>query len=101
MLWLSPGYAYPANKLGSTKDIVLGACYNFVFNALNLPTGALPVTVVKTGEDVYPKEITKYHDFMYKKTVENMHGSVGLPIGVQLTTLPWEEEKCVGNHAAA
>lgn len=60
-----------------------------------MPTGALPVTVVKPGEDVYPKEATKYHDLIFKKTVESMEGSVGLPVGVQVATLPWEEEKCV------
>ena len=93
---LSPGYAYPANKIGTTKDVVLGACYAFIFNTLNMPTGTLPVTVVKEGEEVYPRENTKYHDFIYKKTVESMEGSAGLPIGVQISTLPWQEEKCIG-----
>jgi len=92
---LSPGFSYPAQKRGDAKDILIGACYTFIYNALNLPTGAVPVTVVKEGEDVYPKSMSKYHDMTYQKMVETIKGSVGMPVSIQLTTLPFEEEKCV------
>jgi len=92
---LSPSFAYPAQKLGYAKDINLGACYTFVFNVLNIPTGAIPVTIVKEGEDDYPRELSKHHDLVYKKTLESMQGSKELPVSVQISTLPWQEEKCV------
>ena len=63
---------------------------------LNLPTGAVPVTVVKVGEDRYPKEGSKYHDQMHNILAKSIEGSVGLPVGVQISTLTWEDEKCVG-----
>lgn len=93
---LSPGLPFPAYKQGFAKDTALGACYTFILNVLNLPTGVLPVTVVQKGEEVYPQELGKYHDFMYKRVVESMKDTEGLPVGVQISTLPWEEEKCVG-----
>ncbi len=92
---LSPGFTYPAQKLGDAKDLLIGACYTFIFNVLNLPTGAVPVTLVKEGEDVFPKNMTKYHDLGFKKMNETLKGSVGMPVSVQLSTLPFEEEKCV------
>jgi len=92
---LSPGYSHPAQKLGAIKDILVVACYTSLYNALNLPTGAVPVTVVKEGEDVYPKSLSKYHDMTFQKIAETIKGSVGMPISVQLSTLPFEEEKCV------
>jgi len=92
---LSPGFSYPAQKRGDAKDILVGACYTFIYNTLNLPTGAVPVTLVKEGEDVYPKSMSKYHDLTYQKMVETIKGSVGMPVSVQLSTLPFEEEKCV------
>lgn len=93
---VSPGFAFPAHKLGFGADLGLGIMYSSPFNMLNMPAGVVPVSVVKKGEDVYPKEWSKYNDLVLKKVQENMKGSVGMPVGVHIATLPWEEETCVG-----
>lgn len=92
---ISPGLAFPGTKRGLVKDIVQGVCYAYILNVLDIPTGVVPVTVVKEGEDSYPKELTKHHDMIHRKIQENMKGTVGLPVGVQVSTMPWQEEKCV------
>jgi Asp-tRNAAsn/Glu-tRNAGln amidotransferase A subunit and related amidases len=92
---ISPGTANPAFKHFMGGEMNLALSYTFIYNILNLPTGAVPVTVVKNGEDCYPKEICKENDSYYRWEVKNMQGSVGMPIGVQISTLPYEDEKCV------
>jgi len=94
---ISPGFGYAAQKLGYGADLAFGGIlYTAPFNMLNMPAGVVPVTVVKKGEDVYPKECCKYRDMMTKKLEKSLEGSVGLPVGVHVSTLPWEEEKCLG-----
>ena len=93
---VTPGFACPAIKLGLGADLGLGIMYSAPFNMLNTPAGVVPVSVVKKGEDVYPKEWSRYNDLVLKRLQESMERSVGMPVGVQVVTLPWEEEKCVG-----
>jgi len=92
---ITPGTANPAFKHLLSGPMNLAMSYAFIFNTLNLPTGVVPITLVKEGEDVYPREICPENDSYYKAEVQNMKGSVGMPIGVQITTLPYEDEKCV------
>ena len=93
---LSPGTASPALKIGESKDLAYCCSYAFAMSVLDLPSGVLPVTVVKEGEDVYTKEMGIHNDMLYKALLKSMKGTVGLPIGVQISTLPWEDEKCIG-----
>ena len=94
---ISPGGALPALEPAYAKDVGNWSLrYLNMMNALDIPTGVVPVTVVKEGEDSYPQEITEHHDMIYQHTKKSMQGSVGLPVGVQVSTLPWQDEKCVG-----
>ena len=93
---LSPGTATPALKIGGSRDSAFCCSYAYAMSVLDLPSGVLPVTVVKEGEDVYTREMAIHNDMMYKAIEKSMKGSVGLPIGVQISTLPWEDEKCIG-----
>ena len=92
---LTPGTANPAFKHTYSGKLSLALSYTFIFNVLNLPTGCVPITLVQKGEDVYPESQYKDKDSFYHWEVKNMKDSVGLPVGVQITTLPYEDEKCV------
>lgn len=94
---ISPGVATPAPEPAYAKDIggYIGR-FLAIMNVLDIPSGVVPVTVVKEGEDIYPQEITEHRDAIYEQTKKSMQGSVGLPVGVQVSTLPWQDEKCVG-----
>eukprot|EP01017_Pseudomicrothorax_dubius_P004355 TRINITY_DN10856_c0_g1_i1.p1 TRINITY_DN10856_c0_g1~~TRINITY_DN10856_c0_g1_i1.p1 ORF type:complete len:607 (+),score=108.03 TRINITY_DN10856_c0_g1_i1:28-1848(+) len=91
-----PGLATPAFRHGQSSSLVLTTLYASIFNVIDFPVGAVPVTTVKHGEDVYNNEDTNFTDRIFTDMVECLRGSVGMPIGVQVCTLPWEDEKCLG-----
>lgn len=57
---------------------------------MDVPTGAIPITKVKeTDGEVYTD---KWNDSYTKECQRVLKGSVGLPVGVQVTGLPYQEE---------
>lgn len=66
--------------------------YCFIWNYLNFPVGAVPITRVRASEQEYRSE---RQDKISKAIGENMKGSEGLPIGVQVVGFPWREEVVV------
>lgn len=93
--FISPGYPIPAMKTKNSKHIMIAACYTRIYNYLNLPAGSLPVTRVKEGEDIYDEKTGSKQEELERRTREDMKGTVGMPINIQVTTLPNEDEKCV------
>lgn len=60
-----------------------------------MPTGVLPVTLVKEDEQSYSDPIHKSDDLV--RNMKNcMEGSKGLPVGVQVSTLPYRDEELMG-----
>lgn len=92
---VTPAMPLPAFKHGFGGDLGLATCYYWPANCANLPAGVLPVTKVQEGEDVYTSEDSIHKDSMFKKCQDSIQGSVGMPINVQVFTLPWEDEKCL------
>ena len=91
-----PSTAVPAVKHSTSGPMMLSCCYCFVANLYNLPAGTMPITVVKKEEEVYDSSCCKNNnDDFFKATVESMKNSEGLPVGIQVWTLPFEDEKCV------
>lgn len=91
---LTPGLALPAFRHGDANNLVISASYTMIFNVLNMPAGTVPVTQVTKEEEDYttcgsPK------DRFYPLAVRTMQGAEGLPVGVQLAALPWDDEKCL------
>lgn len=50
-----PGFAVPPLKHGHSRSLVYACVYTFLFNVLDMPTAALPVTLVREGEDRYSR----------------------------------------------
>ena len=92
---VTPAMPLPAFKHGYGGDLGIATCYNWIANCANLPAGVVPVTKVKEGEDVYTAEDCIHQDSISKKCQEAIQGSVGMPVNVQVLSLPWEDEKCL------
>jgi fatty acid amide hydrolase len=86
-----PGGALPALRHGSFKDLQPSFCYTTLFNVLDWPTGTIPITTVtKEEEGIY--DASKYNDSYDRACKRAMEQSVGLPIGVQVASLPFKDE---------
>jgi len=71
--------------------------YLNVFNLLDFPAGTLPVTSVTAADeaalDSYPTRSPL--NLQHKRVKQAMKGTVGLPVNIQVVTLPWREELCL------
>lgn len=87
-LILCPACALPAFTHGSSRDLILAGGYMALYNVLGYPTGIVPVTRVRSGEEVgrIPSQ-----DIMEQAARKVEIGSTGLPIGVQVVARPWRE----------
>jgi fatty acid amide hydrolase len=86
---LCPAYALPAPQHVRAYDLLPAASYAFQFNLLGLPAGVVSTTRVRTGEDrVRPDS----RDQVLRQAQATDHGSVGMPVAVQVAALPWRED---------
>ena len=46
-----PGFAVPPVKHGHSQELACSCLYTFLFNVMDMPTAALPVTLVRSGEE--------------------------------------------------
>lgn len=70
-----------------------GAMYTFVQNTLDLPTAAIPVSQVLKQEQKYVD--IRGNDIMTQNCRQAMHQSEGLPLAIQVSTLPYQDEECM------
>ena len=89
---LSLGGALPAFKHGETLDLTISVCYTMIFCVLNMPTGTVPITLVRKEEESYA-DCTQRRDIFWRYACTSMRGSEGLPVGVQISVLRWDDEK--------
>lgn len=88
--------AYPLCAFKSTDTVSLGALvdYNMIWNVLHYPAGVVPITEVQKGEDeIYEDGI---NNAITKAIRQSIKGSVGIPMGIQVATPTWQDEKCLG-----
>jgi fatty acid amide hydrolase len=84
---ICPGFGSQALRHGFAKHTSLAVAYTFIWNVLNLPSGCIPVTVVRNDEQVYE---SRYDDMITKALKESARGSAGLPVGIQVIGLPYQ-----------
>jgi len=87
-----PGGPFPAMKHGFAQKLALGWCYFFLTNMTNWPSGAIPVTTVRKDEQ-YVDENEFGEDMFTKDMKENAEDSEGLPVGVQICGMAYNDEK--------
>uniref|UniRef100_A0A0R3S4P0 Amidase domain-containing protein n=1 Tax=Elaeophora elaphi TaxID=1147741 RepID=A0A0R3S4P0_9BILA len=84
-------HAYPSR---------LGTCVfaTGLFNLLDFPAGIVPVGTVNSDDDRLLTDEDSWHtgnDFALKMLRNAARDSAGLPVAVQVATLPLREEKCL------
>jgi fatty acid amide hydrolase len=87
-LILCPACALPAFTHGSTSNLILAGGYTALYNVLGYPTGIVPVTRVRSDEEVGRNPS---RDIVEKTAREVELASSGLPVGVQVVARPWRE----------
>jgi fatty acid amide hydrolase len=93
---LGPPSVTPAALLGETHDWSLGAWHTMRYNLLDMPAGVVPVTRVRADEEARSTLV----DRLDRKAATFEAGSGGLPVGVQVIGLPWEEHRVLAAMAA-
>ena len=88
---LTPGL-FPSIVKHTANATDFMCLYCFIWNYLNFPAGAVPITRVRASEQEYQSDRP---DKISKAIGENMKGSEGLPMGVQVVGFPWREEVVV------
>lgn len=69
----------PAYIKGTSLLSEILVCYTFIWNFVNFPAGAIPITHVMEDEQEY---VTRFDDANGRALKENAKGSKGLPIGI-------------------
>jgi fatty acid amide hydrolase len=86
---LCPPYALPATPHVKAFDLLAAASYSMVVNLLGWPSGTVSTTRVAAGED---NSRGRSRDQVLRGARLADEGSVGLPVGVQVSSLPWRED---------
>ncbi|XP_063746915.1 fatty-acid amide hydrolase 1 [Eleginops maclovinus] len=72
------------------------ASYTLLFNLLQFPAGVVTVSTVKAEDEEELKHYKGiYQDQWDKDFKRAVSGAEGLPVAVQLVTLPWQDELCL------
>jgi len=90
---IMPVIATPAWRHGDSKLIgAFGFGYTMLGSVIGCPAGTIPITQVKKEEQFFKDE---HLDMFTKKFNKVLQQSDGMPIAVQVMTLPYEDEKCL------
>lgn len=94
---ICPPTGSPALSHGLAQHVAASSSYTNVFNTLDFPAGCVPVTTVTQQDEV---DMANYPSFTkpnkaYRLLKKDMKGTVGLPVSVQVVTLPWQDELCL------
>lgn len=87
-LLLCPACSLPAFTHGSARELVTAGAYTNLYNVLGYPTGVVPLTRVRPGEEVGRQPS---RDLVEETARKVEAGSAGLPVGVQVVARPWRE----------
>ena len=89
---LMPTAVTPAPGIGKGDECELANIFTIAATHLTFPCGAVPVTVVREDEQTYQPQ---KGDIVGKAIAAAVSGSAGLPIGVQIASLPFRDELCL------
>lgn len=89
---ITPGIGIPAFRHGASRDLSPACSHTFLFNLVNFPAGAVPVSRVRPDECSYTCP-ARQDDMAAAAARREMAGAAGLPVGVQVVGLPLHEER--------
>ena len=87
---LSPCFALPAMCHDDGIDLLPAGSHAMLQNLVGGPGGMIPWSFIQKGEES-AREPNR--DGVIKKAISTEAGSAGLPVGVQVSSLPWQEHK--------
>jgi fatty acid amide hydrolase len=90
-------FGLPAFEHGSCAELLFAGSYAFLPGALGCPSGVVPVTRVRPGEE---SDRPASSDRWLRAAERAEQGSAGLPVGVQVVGRPWRDEQVVAIMAA-
>ncbi|XP_042213324.1 fatty acid amide hydrolase 1-like [Homarus americanus] len=88
---LCPAFPMPAPPPSYPTKTMAALLTTCLYNLCNFPAGVVPVTH-ETEEDQEKLEDYPTTDLMFQLVKEATRDATGLPIGVQVVALPWQEE---------
>lgn len=88
---LAPGFSLPAPPHAAPSKISPAAFTTMIYNLLNLPAGTVPVTE-ESEQDQAQLKYYRTDDVYFKLVKKATLGATGMPIGVQIVSLPWKDE---------
>eukprot|EP01064_Diplonema_japonicum_P032484 TRINITY_DN6112_c1_g3_i2.p1 TRINITY_DN6112_c1_g3~~TRINITY_DN6112_c1_g3_i2.p1 ORF type:complete len:590 (+),score=142.74 TRINITY_DN6112_c1_g3_i2:1964-3733(+) len=89
---LCPGVGLPALNHGASSKLSMSCSYTFLWNNFHFPAGSVPVTHVQDTETTYP---VTYKDNLDTAAASDLKNATGLPINVQVVSLPYRDETCI------
>ncbi|KAJ1356676.1 hypothetical protein KIN20_014415 [Parelaphostrongylus tenuis] len=95
---LCPSFPVPPVPHRFPSKMSMVATYTALFNMLDFPAGVVPAGKVTAKDDEELLDESKYpvgHNVALRIIRDASVSSVGLPLSVQIVTLPFEEEKCL------
>ena len=87
---LSPSFALPAMCHDDGIDLLPAASHAMLQNLVGGPGGMVPWSMVQGHEE---SERRVNRDGAVKRAIRTEIGSEGLPVGVQVSALPWQEHQ--------
>jgi fatty acid amide hydrolase len=84
-----PAYALPAMRHGQSLDLIAAASDALFVNLLGAPSGVVPVTRVRAGEET---NRPASREVAAKTAASVERDSAGLPVGVQVVSHYWRED---------
>ncbi|XGW06268.1 hypothetical protein V3C99_016519 [Haemonchus contortus] len=95
---ICPTFPVPAVPHRFPSRMSSAATYTGLYNLLDFPAGAVPAGKVTSEDDQDLLDESKYpvgYNVALRYIRDSSINSVGLPLSVQVVTLPYEEEKCL------
>jgi fatty acid amide hydrolase len=86
---LLPPTPHPAPRHGSTPEMIDANTAVMAFNLLGMPSGVVPVTTVREGEET---DRSPSRDRAVRAVCASEVGSAGLPVGVMVAARHWRED---------
>jgi len=91
---ICPTYPFPPLPLGQTELSTRGVSYTMMYNVLNFPAGVVRMTK-QTKQDIEALKDFEIKDKFHAKVKEFTEEGEGLPQGVMVGALRWQDEKCL------
>ena len=90
---ICPVFPSSALKIGQSKSGLMGTSFSLCFSIMDMPSGVVPIRLSRAPDNEFP---TEHNDFFEKEYKRALIDAEGLPLAIQVGTLPYKDEICLG-----